>query len=136
MLAPAPHADTDLSPVPAPVVATDGEALVTPVADSVAAPVEAAAVAPVTGSMTAPVSAPVTAPVTAAAPPVALDQVVAEAGLEWVQTRSDLLAPATQGIDEGESRPPRPVRVRKARVAAPDEPLQMVETRNSPPAQD
>jgi len=144
MLAPAPHADTDLSPAPAPVVATDGEALVAPVAESVAAPVEAAAVAPVTGSMTAPVSAPmtapvtgpVTAPVTAAAPPVALDQVVAEAGLEWVQTRSDLLAPATQGIDEGEARPPRPVRVRKPRVAAPDEPLQMVETRNSPPAQD
>jgi hypothetical protein len=67
-----------------------------------------------------------------ATPAVVLTEVVANAGLEWVQTRSDLVA-AEGATEPVTPRTPRPVRVRKPKAEAVVEPLQMVETRNDPP---
>jgi ribonuclease E len=67
-----------------------------------------------------------------AEPPVVLTEIVANAGLEWVQTRSDLFG--TEGATEHIApRAPRPVRTRKPKAEVVVEPLQMVETRNDPP---
>jgi hypothetical protein len=64
--------------------------------------------------------------------PVVLTEIVANAGLEWVQTRSDLVA--AEGASEAPSqRPPRPTRIRKPKVEIVAEPLQMVETKNDVP---
>ena len=67
-----------------------------------------------------------------ATPAVVLTEVVANAGLEWVQTRSDLVA-AEGATEPVTPRASRPVRVRKPKAEAVVEPLQMVETRNDPP---
>ena len=58
--------------------------------------------------------------------PVVLTEIVANAGLEWVQTRSDLVV--AEGASEAPK--PRPARVRKPKVEIVAEPLQMVETKN------
>jgi hypothetical protein len=64
--------------------------------------------------------------------PVVLTEIVANAGLEWVQTRSDLVI--AEGSTEAPTpRPPRPARVRKPKVEVVVEPLQMVETKNDAP---
>jgi hypothetical protein len=82
---------------------------------------------------------PVNAEVSASAPvaptpeaPVVLTEIVANAGLEWVQTRSDLVI-AEGSIEAPTPRPPRPARVRKPKVEVVVEPLQMVETKNDAP---
>ncbi len=67
-----------------------------------------------------------------ATPPVVLTEVVANAGLEWVQTRSDLVG-AEGATEPVAPRAPRPVRVRKPKAEVVVEPLQMVETRNDSP---
>ena len=67
-----------------------------------------------------------------ATPAVVLTEVVANAGLEWVQTRSDLVA-AEGATEPVTPRASRPVRVRKPKAEAVVEPLQMVETRNDSP---
>ena len=64
--------------------------------------------------------------------PVVLTEIVANAGLEWVQTRSDLVI-AEGSIEAPTPRPPRPARVRKPKVEVVVEPLQMVETKNDAP---
>jgi ribonuclease E len=61
--------------------------------------------------------------------PVVLTEIVANAGLEWVQTRSDLVV--AEGASEAPT--PRPARVRKPKVEIVAEPLQMVETKNDGP---
>jgi len=77
------------------------------------------------------VSTPVSLAPTPAAP-VVLTEIVANAGLEWVQTRSDLVI--AEGLVEAPSpRSPRPARVRKPKVEIVAEPLQMVETKNDAP---
>jgi hypothetical protein len=63
---------------------------------------------------------------------VVLTEIVANAGLEWVQTRSDLVI-AEGSIEAPTPRPPRPARVRKPKVEVVVEPLQMVETKNDAP---
>jgi hypothetical protein len=63
---------------------------------------------------------------------VVLTEIVANAGLEWVQTRSDLVI--AEGLVEAPApRSPRPARVRKPKVEIVAEPLQMVETKNDAP---
>jgi hypothetical protein len=64
--------------------------------------------------------------------PVVLTEIVANAGLEWVQTRSDFVV-ADRADETPAPRPPRPVRVRKPKVEIVTEPLQMVETKNDAP---
>ena len=66
------------------------------------------------------------------APPVVLTEIVANAGLEWVQTRSDLVV-AEGATEPVAPRAPRPTRVRKPKAEVVVEPLQMVETRNDSP---
>jgi ribonuclease E len=64
--------------------------------------------------------------------PVVLTEIVANAGLEWVQTRSDLVV--AEGASEAPTqRAPRPARIRKPKVEIVAEPLQMVETKNDSP---
>ena len=59
--------------------------------------------------------------------PASLTKIVESAGLEWVQTRPDLGATATQ-VEAPVARAPRAPRVRKPRVATASEPLMQVET--------
>jgi hypothetical protein len=67
----------------------------------------------------------------AAPPPVALDKVVSQAGLEWVQTQA---RPAADAAPVEEAAQPRAGRVRKPRQAPAGESLQQVETRPDSPS--
>jgi ribonuclease E len=82
------------------------------------------------------IAIPAPAPAKAASPatpdqtpeePASLTKIVESAGLEWVQTRQDLGATATQ-VEAPVARAPRAPRVRKPRVATASEPLMQVET--------
>ena len=77
------------------------------------------------------VGTPMSPAPTPAAPEV-LTEIVANAGLEWVQTRSDLVI-AEGSLEAPAPRSPRPARVRKPKVEIVAEPLQMVETKNDAP---
>jgi ribonuclease E len=71
-------------------------------------------------------AAPAEIPAPVAPSPAALEQVVSQAGLEWVQTQTSA-APADIAVTEPP--PPRLGRVRRQRSLATSEPMQQIETR-------
>ena len=121
-VAAAPHP----APAEQPVEVSVQAPVVAPVAASTPAPAAApeAAAAPVVVSAPVAPPAPAEAAPTAAAPD--LDQMLKQAGLQWVQTSADALA----RLPEPTPIAPRTPRVRPARVTTDDGPLVQVETRS------
>jgi len=137
-----------IEPIPSiePVVSTEETTPIAPVESPAAienpvaeAPVEPAVIEVVTPEPSTGEAQPLTTEVKPPEPiaqglqaPVVLTEIVANAGLEWVQTRSDLVVAEGTG-DALTQRPPRPTRIRKPKVEIAAEPLQMVETKNDVP---